>query len=99
MCSLEERRRAAQQAEYDALVEDVTQNERTAAEASSRGFLPSARLQMSQGIHVCVTMGVGYALGVAAGRSFDMFGEVTVRFLEMYGSLLHERAMIVSTAL
>ena len=76
-CRLDKRRKAADQAAYDKLVHDVTKTEREARGATS--FLPNAKLQMSQGIHVCVTMGLGYLLGTALGRLFAFAGSSTVR--------------------
>jgi hypothetical protein len=74
---LETRRKRAEQKEYDALVADVT---RTDHDAQYRAeFLPTARLQMSQGIHICVSMGVGYAMGMAAGSTTNFLGAATVR--------------------
>ena len=79
-CSrLEARRKQAEQAEYDSLIADITQKERKSREAIS--FLPNARLQMSQGVHVCVSMGLGYAMGAAAGSATSLFGPVTVRLV------------------
>lgn len=76
-CRLDKRRKAADQAAYDKLVRDVTRTEREAKGATS--FLPNAKLQMSQGIHVCVTMGLGYLLGCAMGRLTSFAGASTVR--------------------
>ena len=42
-------------------------------------MLPTARLQLAQGMHVCVSMGVGYAMGVTAGSASKLFGPTTVR--------------------
>lgn len=76
-CRLDSKRRAADQAEYDALVADVTKRERESKATAS--FLPTARLQMSQGIHVIVTMGLGYALGTGVGGTSSILGPSTVR--------------------
>eukprot|EP00892_Ulva_mutabilis_P010704 jgi/Ulvmu1/8005/UM004_0241.1 len=66
---LEVRRKAAEQRAYDALVEDVT-----GAETKSRmhsEYLPTMKLQMSQGVHIAVTMGLGYALGSQFGAALS----------------------------
>ena len=39
---------------------------------------------MSQGVHVCVSMGLGYAMGAAAGSATSLFGPVTVRLVLAY---------------
>ena len=62
------------------MVADVTASERAASDRSN-AFLPTARLQISQGLHICVSMGLGYAMGVAAGRASNLFGPATVRLL------------------
>ena len=63
------------------MVADVTTSERAASDRSN-AFLPTARLQISQGLHICVSMGLGYAMGVAAGRASNLFGPATVRLLQ-----------------
>jgi hypothetical protein len=60
-CSLDSRRKAAEQAAYDKLVQDVAKKEQEAKGRSE--FLPTLRLQLGQGVHMAVTMGLGYALG------------------------------------
>jgi hypothetical protein len=76
-CRLDSRRKALDQAEYDALVADVTKSERKSTATAS--FLPTVRLQMSQGVHVMVTMGLGYALGTGVGGTSNILGPSTVR--------------------
>lgn len=75
-CRLDERRRAVEQGEYDQMVHDVTKNERRSREATQ--LLPTTRLQFSQGIHVCVTIGLGFILGTAVGKGISLFGPSTV---------------------
>lgn len=69
MCRLEARRKAAEQRAYDELVEDVTQTE---AKSRMHGeYLPTMKLQIGQGVHMAVTMGLGYALGSQFGAALS----------------------------
>lgn len=68
-CRLEARRKAAEQRAYDDLVKDVTGTE---AKASMHGqYLPTMKLQLGQGVHIAVTMGLGYALGSQFGAALS----------------------------
>lgn len=77
ICRLEARRKAADQRAYDKLVEDVT-----GTEAKSRmhsQYLPTMKLQLGQGVHIAITMGLGYALGSQFGGALSTVNPIMVR--------------------
>lgn len=68
---------AAEQRAYDKLVEDVTINEAKAKMHSE--YLPTSKLQIGQGVHMAVTMGLGYALGSQFGAALSTTNPLIVR--------------------
>lgn len=65
---LDELKRKLEQDKYDAMVKDVTVNERKAAEASHGGFV-TYKQQISFGMHVLVMMASFYLFGYIAGTA------------------------------
>lgn len=61
LCRLDECKRNADNAAYDRMVKDVVPED---ARADVNGpILPTTKLQIGQGVHMAVAMGLGYALG------------------------------------
>lgn len=65
MCRLDECQRKADNAAYAKLVKDVSPVDEKDNENGD--VLPTTKLQMGQGVHMAVTMGLGYALGSQFG--------------------------------
>jgi len=65
---LERLRLNLEQKQYDAMVSDVTEGERRAAEASQGGFA-NYRQQLTFGLHVIVMMAAFYIFGHLAGMA------------------------------
>ena len=75
-CRLDECQRQADNAAYAKLVKDVTP---TDIFEENGPVLPTTRLQIGQGVHMVVTMGLGYALGSQFGGSLGIHIPVLVR--------------------
>lgn len=62
--------------QYASMVSDITQKERDAE--AMRGLLPNARLQLSYGAHVLVTMFTFFSLGYYGSKHYLHFDELWV---------------------